>query len=25
VVNLDIEGVADPEVVPWIDSTHPVA
>ena len=24
VVNLDIEGVADPEVVPWIDSTHPV-
>ena len=25
VVNLDIEGVADPEIVPWIDSTHPVA
>ena len=24
VVNLDIEGVADPEIVPWIDSTHPV-
>ena len=25
VVNLDIEGVADPEGVPWIDATHPVA
>ena len=23
VVNLDIEGVADPEHVPWIDPAHP--
>lgn len=23
VVNLDIEGVADPEHVPWVDPTHP--
>ena len=24
VVNLDIEGIADPEHVPWIDPAHPV-
>ena len=24
VVNLDIEGVADPEHVAWVDPTHPV-
>ena len=23
VVNLDIEGVADPEHVPWVDPAHP--
>jgi hypothetical protein len=23
VVNLDIEGVADPEHVPWVDPSHP--
>jgi uncharacterized RmlC-like cupin family protein len=24
VVNLDIEGVAEPEHVPWVDPTHPI-
>ena len=25
VVNLDIEGVADPEHVPWVDPGHPAS
>jgi hypothetical protein len=25
VVNLDIDGVTEPELVAWVDSTHPAA